>query len=305
MSTVDRAIGSFRGLAVGDALGAPVEFHRKGTFKEVVDYRRTTHFDLSPGQWTDDASMALCLADSLLECNGYDSYDCMSKYWLWYSDGYNSSTGDCFDIGNQTREALSKFVKEPKLTDDDLTISAGNGAIMRLAPAAIVSTNLTVSDALRLFEATTVDTHYSFEAIDTSKVFGLILRSFMLGETDRVAILDNALEIVGGKLSQMRAMFDVEESDVKTSGYCITSLGAAWWAFKNSSSFEEAVLKAVNLGGDADTIGAITGQIAGAFYGDSSIAPHLKGGLYDGSRFESSARKLVELQTGVITQRFA
>lgn len=299
----DRAIGSFRGLAIGDALGAPVEFTFKGSFPIVENYRPTIHFDLPPGYWTDDSSMALCLADSLLEKTGYDSFDAMDKYYSWLTDGYNSSVGFCFDVGTQTVTALKAYKNEPKLTFDDVTTAAGNGAIMRLAPAAIVSTNLSVEESLRLFEVTTIDTHFSYEAIDTSKVFGMLLRSFILGEKDKNKALDEALTIVGGKLAHMRAMFSQDESEVSTSGYCITSLGAAWWAFFNSSSFDEAVLKAVNLGGDADTIGAITGQLAGAYYGDESISAYLKDGLYDCERFEISALSLLNVKQGVIRDR--
>lgn len=101
-----RSRGCLLGLAIGDALGAPVEFSPPGSFEPVSGYRAGGVFDLEAGQWTDDSSMALCLAESLLECGELDPGDQLERYWRWYRHGENSCNGRCFDIGNGTREAL-------------------------------------------------------------------------------------------------------------------------------------------------------------------------------------------------------
>ena len=127
--------GCLLGLAVGDALGTTLEFKKPGSFKPIIDLTGGGPFSLEAGQWTDDTSMALCLAESLLICQGFDPADQMERYLRWYREGYMSSTGSCFDIGNTTRAALTSFegTGEP-FSGPTHPWSAGNGSIMRLAP---------------------------------------------------------------------------------------------------------------------------------------------------------------------------
>ena len=135
METLERFRGSLLGLAVGDAVGTTLEFKPPGTFTPLTDMVGGGPFGLKPGQWTDDTSMALCLAESLIERRGFDPADQLSRYVRWYREGHHSSTSRCFDIGNATRAALAQFERTRKLycgsTDPH---SAGNGSIMRLAP---------------------------------------------------------------------------------------------------------------------------------------------------------------------------
>ena len=135
MDLLSRFRGALIGLAVGDALGAPVEFCAPGTFEPVTTMRGGGSFGLQAGFWTDDTSMALCLAESLTETGGFDPADQMRRYCRWYRDGHLSSTGQCFDIGNTTAGALSRFekTKEP-YSGSDRKNTAGNGSLMRLAP---------------------------------------------------------------------------------------------------------------------------------------------------------------------------
>ena len=121
------------GLAVGDAVGTTVEFKAPGTFAPVSDMVGGGPFGLRPGQWTDDTSMALCLAESLIECGGFDARDQMERYVRWWREGHLSSTGKCFDIGNTTRAALSRFEKtgDPFAGSTEPNV-AGNGSLMRL-----------------------------------------------------------------------------------------------------------------------------------------------------------------------------
>lgn len=116
-------------------LDATNEFKPRGSFKPITNIVGGGPFNLKPGQWTDDTSMALCLAESLIECKGFNPQDKMKRYLKWYEEGYLSSTGNCFDIGNATRKALENFSKTGELlsgSSDPKT--TGNGSIMRLAP---------------------------------------------------------------------------------------------------------------------------------------------------------------------------
>jgi ADP-ribosyl-[dinitrogen reductase] hydrolase len=134
MDRLERFKGCLLGLAVGDALGTTLEFRPPGTFKPISDIVGGGPFRLKPGEWTDDTSMALCLAESLIEKNGFDPRDQMQRYVRWFREGYMSSNGRCFDIGNTTREALTRFERTGNpFSGPKHETSAGNGSIMRLA----------------------------------------------------------------------------------------------------------------------------------------------------------------------------
>src|SRR5512145_652490 len=111
MKESDRFHGCLLGLAAGDATGTTVEFQPRGSFPPVVDMIGKGPFNLQPGQWTDDTSMALCLATSLVRAGGFDATDQMNRYCNWYKEGYLSSTGHCFDIGNTVRQALHRYIE--------------------------------------------------------------------------------------------------------------------------------------------------------------------------------------------------
>src|ERR1035437_5610419 len=130
MENSQRYRGCFLGLAVGDAVGTTLEFKRPGSFKPIKDMTGGGPFGLKPGQWTDDTSMALCLAESLIEKKGFDPADQMRRYVRWWKEGHFSCTGRCFDIGNATRTALSRFVETGEaLSGSTDPKSAGNGSI--------------------------------------------------------------------------------------------------------------------------------------------------------------------------------
>nr|HPL68310.1 ADP-ribosylglycohydrolase family protein [Smithellaceae bacterium] len=132
---LNRYRGCLLGLAVGDALGTALEFKPPGSFTPITDMIGGGPFNLKPGQWTDDTSMSLCLAESLIECRGFNPRDQMERYVRWWREGYLSSTGTCFDIGNTTRTALATFMKTGNPLSGPIdSYSAGNGSLMRLAP---------------------------------------------------------------------------------------------------------------------------------------------------------------------------
>lgn len=299
---MDRARGTLLGLAIGDALGAPVEFSIRGWFDPVERYQPAEQFGLRPGQWTDDTSMALCLADSLLAKGGYDSRATMDSYLAWYRHGVNSARDICFDIGCQTQAALEHYEKDPILTISSLGTNAGNGCIMRLAPAAIVGRNLDPGDASQLYRVSAVDTHNSPEAVEATVLFGHLLTGLMDG-LDPGEALDRAEAGWASTHGMADSLRLVDDDSVGNGGYVRTSLAAAWWAFQGATSFRDAVLRAVNLGGDADTIGAIAGQMAGAHWGLSAVDGDLLRGLWEGRRLCSLADTLCTVERGVLATR--
>lgn len=273
---LDRYQGALLGLAVGDAIGTSVEFRSRGSFAPVTDMTGGGPFSLKAGQWTDDTSMALCLAESLLNKRGFDARHQMALYLNWWQWGYLSSTGNCFDIGMTVREALQKFQKtdEPFSGSTDPN-SAGNGSLMRLAPVALYYFP-NDGDVIHFCAESSRTTHGAPEAIDCCRLFGKFLTNALHGaakadvfSSDHLPLLEPRIKAIadGSYASKSR-------DDIAGSGYAVASLEAALWCFHHTTNFADAVLAATNLGDDADTTAAIVGQLAGAFYGASGIPEH-------------------------------
>ena len=267
----DRALGAFMGLAVGDALGTTIEFSRRDSTPPVTDMIGGGPFGLKPGEWTDDTSMALCLADSLVVNDGdLDPLDLAQRFLRWWKQGENSVTGRCFDIGNATRSALAAFARTGTPRGDDHPHAAGNGGVMRLAPAALAAKG-DAARAVFLSRAQSEVTHAAAECLDAAEALALVLNAGILG--DGKAALDAA---AGARLSAPKVAAVAAGSwrgrsraTIRSTGYVVDTLEASLWAVSGSDSFEEAVLKAVNLG--ADRVGVVTGQIAGAVWGLAAI----------------------------------
>lgn len=286
----DRLIGSLVGLAVGDAVGTTVEFMSRGSFPTVTDMTGGGPFRLPVGAWTDDTSMALCLAESLIANKQLDKKDLLNRFCNWYKNGHNSSTGRCFDIGNTTASALEEFLHSGATTNNPEDFYAGNGSIMRLAPVAIANYD-DVQRASRVAKDQSETTHANIKAVCSSELLAeMLVRAFTATSKDQVVDIecqlnwpDTVCDIVASGVVRKH------EHEIKSTGYVIHTLEAAMWAFLNTDNFEDAVLKAVNLGGDADTIGAVVGQIAGAYYGESSIPTQWLNKLYDYKRIRQIA----------------
>lgn len=275
----DRQRGCFYGLAIGDALGAAVEFKKPGKFEPVTGYRDGGPWNLNPGEWTDDTAMALALADSL--SRGFSAQDQLECYKNWYYTGKYSVNNKCFDCGNQTRESITEFARSGKLCANDSIKNSGNGSIMRLAPIPIKF----YSDPLLETYAreSSVTTHGSPLCTSACAYLATVIAGLIRGES-KDTVLDNrwlTLDTILKLESQITAIANgsFKSGKVKGTGFVVESLEAAVWAFWQSNTFEEAVLSAVNLGDDADTTGAIAGQMAGALYGYSSIPQSLIDGL--------------------------
>lgn len=281
MDLSERFRGALLGLAVGDALGTTLEFKRPGTFAPVTTITGGGPFGLEPGEWTDDTSMALCLAESLLEREGFHPTDQMIRYVRWYREGYLSSNGRCFDIGTTTRAALERFetTREPLCGSTDPR-TAGNGSLMRLAAVPLFYFS-EPEKAIDKCGESSKTTHGARAAVDACRYMGALIIGALHGACKkelvsarfspangywrRAPLTRSVDEVAAGSFRR------AEPPEIAGTGYVVQSLEAALWAFHRSTSFREGMLKAVNLGDDADTTGAIYGQLAGAYYGVRAI----------------------------------
>lgn len=291
----DRLIGSLVGLAVGDAVGTTVEFKPRGSFPKIVDMIGGGPFRLPVGYWTDDTSMALCLAESLIAYPLLDKKDLLTRFCNWYKHGHNSSTGRCFDIGNTTVSALEEFIHSGQTNNNPEDFYAGNGSIMRLSPVAIANYK-DLHKAIKIAREQSETTHETIKATASCELLAEILvRAYTAETKQQVMDIECPLhwpepvcDIVASSVIKKT------EAEIKSSGYVIDTLEAAVWAFLNTDNFEDAVLIAVNLGHDADTVGAVTGQIAGAYYGETGIPKHWLEKLYNHEHIRNLAIKLAE-----------
>ena len=271
----DRALGAFLGLAVGDAVGTTLEFSSRDAQPRLEDMTGGGPFGLPPGAWTDDTSMALALADSLAAAGTLDCWDLMDRFTRWWRNGEYSCTGTCFDIGNATREALDRYswTGNPFSGSTD-RLTAGNGSLMRLAPAAGRFWN----DRKRLIDTAAEQsrtTHGAEEAVDACRAFAELLADAIAG-SPRAALLaprpfEGAPAIANIVAGSWRGR---ARDEIRSSGYVVHTLEAALWSVARTSDFRNAVLLAANLADDADTVAAVTGQLAGALYGLSGIPEH-------------------------------
>ena len=272
LDLADRGRGALVGLAVGDALGTTLEFTVRDACPPHSEMTGGGPFRLAPGQWTDDTSMALALADSLIAHPGFDPSDLMQRFVSWWRTGAYSCTGSCFDIGVTTRSALARFERssDPYAGSPDPD-AAGNGSLMRLAPAAL--RHLHDADAARrLAAAQSRTTHAAPQAMEACAFFTDLLREAVLGRPKAQVLAarpwsgDAAVAAIAAGSWRGKP-----RSDIRSTGYVLDTLEAALWSVDQAGSFHDSVVLAVNLGGDADTIGAVTGQLAGALHGMSGM----------------------------------
>jgi ADP-ribosylglycohydrolase len=303
----DRRRGALIGLAVGDALGAAVEFKSPGSFAPVTGYRNGGPHRLEAGEWTDDTSMALALADSIASV-GWDLNDQASRYVEWWKKGKYSVNGRCFDIGYTTRMALSNFLddKNALASGDTSERASGKGSIMRLAPVPIRYSRFypdKIEELSRFAEESSLPTHASDHCISACRYLATVLAALIQGEERDVVLSPewqplkrlNAIKPLHPLIQEIaKGSFRQKQPPaIEGSGWVVKSLEASLWAFHDANTFEEAVLKAVNLGDDADTTGAICGQLAGAYWGESKIPESLRSGLARMDMLESALVRII------------
>ena len=301
-----RLRGTLIGLAVGDALGAAVEFQQPGSFNPVTGFRAGGLHGLGPGEWTDDTSMALALADSIAR-EGWDLNDQARRYVDWWRNGTYSVNGCCFDIGLTIRAALARFeqTSDARSAGSRSEEASGNGSIMRLAPVVIRYADRfpnAVPELAKFAAESSLPTHASPQCLSACRYLALVQCGLVHGIRREEVLAPN-----WEPLQQMRAQDPLhpavdevaqgsfrqrEPPEIVGSGYVVRSLEAALWAFWNSENFDEAVLQAVNLGNDADTTGAVCGQIAGAFWGEDGIPAGWRKGLARQDLIEPNLQRL-------------
>lgn len=294
-SFADRARGALLGLAIGDALGTTLEFTRRDSTPRHTEMTGGGPFRLKPGVWTDDTSMALCLAETLLATGAVEPHDLMGRFIGWWRRGDNSVTGSCFDIGNTTRAALERFERtDNPLAGDPAAAAAGNGSLMRLAPVALFycDDRAAAGRAARLQSHTT---HAAPECLDACEAFAQLLVDAFQGAT-KEAVLGGQITGFSGQVGDIMAgsWRGKPRDGISSSGYVVHTLEAALWAVSQASSFEEAIILAVNLGDDADTVGAVTGQLAGALWGANAIPSRWLELLAWKDRLDATAQALLE-----------
>ena len=253
---LDSAVGMFIGLAIGDALGAPIEFQPS---REPIDYVRSYQeggfHNVSKGEFTDDTSMALAMADAFIHAGGFNPNLIMDNFLKWKNEGAYSPRGVMFDCGNTVHKALRKYEQDKSnpFTGDTDPMSAGNGGLMRLAPAILAAHS--EAEAVNFAVESTRLTHGAEEALMYS---GLLAKELWRRQPDAEA-------------KRYKHNKYIRRNEVMSGGYVKETYQAAWWAHQSSDSFEGCIINAINRGHDSDTTGAVAGMIAGAMYGFNAI----------------------------------
>ncbi len=281
MTMQERFRGALIGLAVGDALGATNEGQPPSSCQPLAEIVGGGPFHLQPGQWTDDTSMALCLAESLIETQGFDPVDQLERYCLWYREGHFSVTGTCFAIGGNTTQALQSFERthKPYCGPTDPR-AAGNGSLMRLVPVPLFFANQP-DEAIERAGESSRTTHGARNCVDACRYLAALILGALQG-VDKEFLLGDSYTPIEGHWQQHPLAVDIQNLArgaycrkspplIRGGGYVVESLEAALWAFSKGKNFAECVQHAVALGEDADTTGAICGQLAGAYYGYEGI----------------------------------
>lgn len=288
MNNVERQIASmFLGLAVGDALGVPVEF----TSRESIAQRPITGMtgngthNQPPGTFSDDSSLSFCLAESLI--NGYNVMDIAERFVRWRVEGYWTAHGEKFDIGNATQDALNRIIAgmNPIEAGGSDEYSNGNGSLMRIAPLVFYVASLPEENRWNIVREVSSITHRHIRSVVACCYLVEFLTEMLQGFPPheiysrlqrRMPAVYNCLQVP----KEEQAHFDrlvngeihlLDEEVIKSSGYVVHTLEASIWCLLTTDQYASAVLKAVNLGDDTDTTGAVTGALAGLYYGMGSI----------------------------------
>lgn len=280
--------GGLWGAIVGDALGVPVEFQDRERLQAdpVTNMREYGSHDQPRGTWSDDSSMLLCTVESLLNSNGLDSGDLGKLFVRWYKESYWTPWNEVFDIGNATFLAIANLSKgvKPELAGGDSDMSNGNGSLMRILPIALYFAKAPTTELLDYAHRASSLTHRHLRSQMACGVY-CVMAAVLLDGANPAEAYRQAIEKVqpyyqqqpyAAQLPHFNRTFSdklgsYDEKDIKSGGYVIHTLEASIWCLLTTNSYQEAVLKAVNLGGDTDTTGIVTGGLAGLYYGLDAI----------------------------------
>ncbi|WP_225309783.1 ADP-ribosylarginine hydrolase Tri1 [Erwinia billingiae] len=291
---LNRAKGALIGLSVGDAVGTTLEFLPRDQ-RNITDMVGGGPFALQAGEWTDDTTMALCLAETYLSKNRLDLTDFRNRMVNWYRYGVNSVTGTCFDIGGATRFALEQYLLHGESWfGNTAPDTAGNAAIIRLAPSAIFQRH-SLLHTLYDCELQGKATHGASESVDCCHLLGMILHKLLNGAGKQEALAPQSCLFIGKTALINAGEYKHKSRDqILSSGYVIDTLEAALWAVWNTDNFSDAILLAANLGDDADSVAATAGQIAGALYGYAGIPKKWRDRLAEEKRISTMAEELFD-----------
>jgi len=276
------------GVCIGDALGVPVEFKKREDLKKspVIGYLEFMSWNQPKGTWSDDSSLTLCLADVLTK--DYDLEKIGQSFVEWVKYGHWTAHGKLFDIGGTTRHSIARLIKgeSARFSGNIFEEDNGNGSLMRILPLAFyLKDEENIEKLYQTVKEVSSITHGHFRSVFACFIYVIFAIELIKGKSKKEAygyIQKTALEYAVNQEFNPKEieLFDkilnndistFPEDEIKSSGYVLHSLEASLWCFLNSESYSEAVLKAVNLGEDTDTTGAITGGIAGIFYGFENI----------------------------------
>ena len=275
------------GVCVGDALGVPVEFESRENLKKnpVKNMREGGIHEQGRGTWSDDSSLTLCLAESIIE--GFDLQNLANKFIAWEQEGYWTAGGEVFDIGNTTRQSINNLKREIKPTQagGKLEIDNGNGSLMRILPLVILIKDMNIEDRFNLVKEVSSITHahsrsvlacfyyleFALEIINGKDKFEIYenlkhnITNFCIRDEDLKKELIHFDRLLKGNI------YELLEEDIKSGGYVIDTVEATFWSLLTTTNYEDAVIRAVNLGGDTDTTAAVTGGLASLLYEFKSI----------------------------------
>lgn len=285
------------GLIVGDALGVPVEFKNRHAIKmnPVVGMRAFGTHNQPVGTWSDDSSMALATLDSIREKNGLDYEDIMNRFVSWYRQGAYTPFDELFDIGMATTRAINNYENGAKPLESGVKNEwdNGNGSLMRILPVCLhlferqkqICTS--EDESIYHIHAASALTHAHLRSQLACGIFYFCVKAIIEGEGTLYSSLEKGLNNAfsyyrkdfanNAELENYKRLMDlaefrnVPEEEIEGSGYVVATLEAAIWCLINTDTYADAVLKAVNLGDDTDTVGAVTGALAGLYYGVESI----------------------------------
>lgn len=280
----DRPLALILGVAVGDALGVPVEFKARGTFLVTGMQGYGTHNQPS-GTWSDDTSLTLALADNLLP-ESYELSDIAWGFIDWYANAAYTPHGTVFDIGNATAKAIERLKKgvAPEQAGGAGERDNGNGSLMRIAPLAFYMFGIRkAEERFRIVKEVSSLTHAHEWSVAACYIYVEMLNKLRMGRTKKAAYVELREDFARGvpfiskaTLAKFVRILEndisaLPEEEIRSSGFVIDTLEAALWCFLTTDNYKDAVLKAVNLGDDTDTTGAVTGALSGLAYGLDSI----------------------------------
>lgn len=271
----DKAVGSLWGLVVGDCLGSPIQFTEKDGHPWITEMVECRIFGTPPGYWTDDSSMAFCVAESLARLGRFDAGDVGRNFVRWLREGWWLSLEEAFDVGNATAEAVRGIERGQLKNGNEDT--QGNGSIMRLAPSWLAARAWGREEIL-------------FETSDLTHASGRVRETVV-----RMARALDELAATGE--TAVKSEYPSREA-CEISGWAVSTLESALWALGSTGSFEEALVAAVNLGGDADSIGAVCGQLAGAKYGVGAIPERWLAAIKERGKIAALWERLLEALEG-------